>query len=372
VKITCTRTALSDALAVLSSVLSKRTPKPILRCVRIVADKDHLSLATTNLEVFVSLSLTQVDVKSPGTLVVDCDNLSMIARNCAGDTIDISLNKDQAVIASAGDSFRLNVAPPAEFPPVPTFEGQPTLTVKAKSLAWLINHVLFATAKESTRYAFNGVLLEVNHAAKMLSTCATDGRRLALASALLEKADAKSEEKIDSPIVGVTFLKVLCRLLDEDPDADVKLQQKGGALLCDVDGSFIYGNLVEGSFPPYNEVIPKDPTTTITVGRDSLLSAVQRSSLLCEEECMGIRLSIKPKKGITFSHRNPTAGESTVNLPCKVDGPEMEIGFNPWYILEAVKVITDDEITIELSAPNRPGLIRSKDFRTVVMPCNLA
>jgi DNA polymerase-3 subunit beta len=129
-------------------------------------------------------------------------------------------------------------------------------------------------------------------------------------------------------------------------------------------------NLVEGQFPPYEDVIPKDADRRMTASTGGFLSAVRRASLLATEESKGLRLSFS-KNGLVLSTHSPVAGDSTVNFPCKFDGQDLEIGFSPLYLVDALRAANVDEVTFDLLAANRPGLIRGGNFLYVIMPVNL-
>jgi len=128
---------------------------------------------------------------------------------------------------------------------------------------------------------------------------------------------------------------------------------------------------VEGQFPPYEDVIPKDTDKKMTAGTADFLSAVRRAALLTTEESKGVRLTFS-KKGLKLTSRSPEAGEAEVNFASKFEGSDVEIGFNPTFLTDALRVVDSDEISLELTAPNRPGLLRGgPNFLYVIMPVNL-
>jgi DNA polymerase-3 subunit beta len=130
-------------------------------------------------------------------------------------------------------------------------------------------------------------------------------------------------------------------------------------------------SLVEGQFPPYEDVIPKDCDKKMIAGTADFLSAIRRASLLTTEESKGVRLHFS-KKGLVLTSRSPESGEATINFPCKYEGTDVEIGFNPQFLVDALRVVDTDEISLELTAPNRPGLLKGgPNFIYVIMPVNL-
>ncbi|MFN9993252.1 MAG: DNA polymerase III subunit beta, partial [Phycisphaerales bacterium] len=274
----------------------------------------------------------------------------------------------------------------ADFPPIPDFQSAVNGTAevtKAKaiiahpagSLAELVARTLFATAKETSRYAINGVFLKRD--GKRLEMVATDGKRLALARTNLSSSE--KDAKAVSCIIPVKALGMLQKLI-KDNDEPVQIA------VCDNQILFSFGtaaspgrallisNIVEGQFPPYEEVIPKDQDKRVTFDRAVLGHAVDRAALLTNEESRGIRLSFSPKsKQVELSSRAQEVGEANVKAEVEAyEGDAVEIAFDPKYITDALKVITEPQVVMELKASNKPGLIKSgNDFLYVVMPMNL-
>src|SRR5206468_10202826 len=178
-KVICNRGALLEALMVAGNVVAARTPKPVLQCIKITAADDRLTLAATDLEVAIRYSDAQVQIEQAGEALLPADKFRDIVRESMDDTLSISLAGDRAVIKGQDSEFKIFTQPASEFPPVPDFEGQADFEIAGGHLKQLIGQTLFAAAKESTRYAFNGVLIVAK--AKKINLVSTDGRRLAQA-----------------------------------------------------------------------------------------------------------------------------------------------------------------------------------------------
>lgn len=367
-KVICNRGALLEGLVIAGSVVAARTPKPVLQCVMLSASQDRLTIAATDLEVAVRYGDSQVQIEQGGQTLVQADRLRDIVRESLDDTLTIELEKDQLHVKGQDSHYRIPTQPVSEFPPVPDFEGVADFEVKGGHLKQLVNRTLFAAARESTRYAFNGVLVTATRQ-KKLSLVSTDGRRLALAKGELLSA-AKVEKDGVKAIVPIKALQLLDRLID-DPDQSVGVQVRENRIIFHTADATLTSNLVEGQFPPYEDVIPKDTDKKMTAGTAELLSAIRRAALLTTEESKGVRMQFS-RKGLVLSSRSPEAGEATVNFPCKYEGSDIEIGFNPNFLVDALKVADTDEVEMEMTAPNRPGLIKAgPDFLYVVMPVNL-
>ena len=366
-KLICNRGALLESLNVAGNAIPARSTKPALQCVKLTAAEDKLVVVATDLEVAIRFQDSQVQVESPGEALVPLERLRDIVRETMDDTLAIELTSEGINIKGRDSHFLIFVQDPADFPPMPAYEGQHDFEITASQLKQLIGQTLFAVAKESTRYAFNGVLVNIRN--KKLVLVGTDGRRLAHAKgdlASLTKTDAE-DTKI---IIPQKTLQMVEKLL-VDGEENVAVQLHENQVIFHTATATLISNLVEGQYPPYEDVIPKDTDKKMTAGTADFLSAVKRASLLATEETKGVRFAFS-KQGLILKSRSPEAGESTINFACKYDGDDVEIGFNPAFLVEALKVADSDEVSLELTMPNRPGLLKSgANFQYVIMPVSL-
>ncbi len=365
-KVICNRGALLEAISVAGNVVAARTPKPVLQCLKLTAEDNALTIAATDLEVAIRYSDNQVQIDQPGEALLPADKLRDIVRESVDDTLAIEVTGDNASIRGQDSHFKIFTQAVKDFPPVPDFSGEADFTLSAGHLKQLIGQTLFAAAKESTRYAFNGVLMVAR--GKKIHLISTDGRRLAQANGdLIEDKLPKDGAKA---IIPAKALNLIDKLID-DPEEAVSFQVRENQVIFHTSSATLTSNLVEGQFPPYEDVIPKDTDKKMTAGTADFLSAVKRASLLTTEESKGVRLAFG-KKGLKLTSRSPESGEAEVNFACKFEGSDVEIGFNPTFLTDALRVVDSDEISLELTAPNRPGLLRGgANFLYVIMPVNL-
>jgi DNA polymerase-3 subunit beta len=334
--------------------------------VKLSAPDKSLTVMATDLEVAIRYIDHQVQIDEPGEALVPADKMRDIVRESVDDTLSIEIAGDNAIIKGQDSNFKIFTQNVAEFPPVPDFEGEPQFQIAGGHLKQLIGQTLFAAAKESSRYAFNGVLVSVK--GKKISLVATDGRRLAMAKGdLVSDNTGKDGAKAIIPAKALTLIDKLV----DDPEEAVGFQIKENQILVHTSSATLTSSLVEGQFPPFEDVIPKDCDKKMTASTADFLAKIRLASLLTTEESKGVRLTFS-KKGLVLSSRSPESGEATVNFPCKYEGTDVEIGFNPTFLIEALRVVDSDDITLELTAPNRPGLLKGgPDFLYVIMPVNL-
>jgi len=366
-KVNFNRAALADALNLLTVVVPSRTPKPILRCIQITAGNNEVRICATDLEVGVNYLVSEVQIEQAGEVVVPADRVAAIVRESVDEVLSLEAAEGTCEIRGSDSHFTIYGQDAGQYPAVPEFQGEAGLEILLAKLQQGIEQCLFATAKESTRYAINGVLWEVK--GKKLSLVATDGRRLARCRVNLSTV---SDEEVTKAkiIMPAKTMALLARLGSDDKDTvAVKIVDNQALLRCA--SVVISSNLVEGNFPKYEDIIPTSYDRKLTLSTEAVLSAVRRSALLTSEESRAIKLSVG-KDSLVFSGRAPETGDAQVNMPVDYKGEPIEIGFSPQFLIDVLRVIKTPEFELELGQPDRPGLIKSgKDFLYVLMPVNL-
>lgn len=377
-KVICDRSALLNAVNVVSGVVASRSPRPQLTCVKLVAEKSGkvgtLTLAATDAEISIRLRMSQVDVTETGEVLIPADKLrQIVSAEDAAPTLSLESEGDACHIKGDDAHFKILGYPASDFPSIPGFDasgsGKQAFSQDAATLGGLIARTVFATARENTRYAINGVLLKRD--GKRLEMVATDGRRLALTRT---HVTAEKDAQAFSCIVPTKALNMVQRLLG-NPDEQVRVTLTDNQIVFGLgETAVLASNLVEGTFPPYEDVIPKDHDIKVTFDRDVLSSAVRRAALLTNEESRGVRMAFKKAdKQVELSSRAPEMGEAEIRVDLAgFDGGDIEIGFNPSFITDALKVIPENQVIMELKSSSKPGLIKSgTDFVYVVMPVSL-
>ncbi len=364
-KVICDRGALVESLNVIGGVVAARTPRAALTCVKLSAGPDGLSLSATDGEISLRLGTARVETSEPGEALVPADKLQQIVRESIDPTLTLHTEQDVAHITGQDSKFKVFGQPVADFPAIPQFKGDADFEVTAGELHRLIAMTIFATARENSRYAINGVLLERDK--KKLVVVATDGHRLALAKGTCKPAT----DEAASAIVPTKALNLLLRLFD-DADQTVRVKIADNQILFATDQAELSSNLVEGNFPPYKDVVPKDGDKKAALSTDLFISGVRRAALLTNEESKGVRMAFAPD-GLTLRSRAPEMGEAEINVDlAEFVGEPIEIGFNPGYLLDALKVVDENQVHLEFKAPNKPGVLRTgPNFLYVIMPVNL-
>src|SRR2546421_1038848 len=243
-KVICNRGALLDALLMAGNVVAARTPKPVLQCVKLTAEDNTLTVAATDLEVAIRYSDAQVQIEQAGEALVPADKLRDIVRESVDDTLSIEIEKDMANIRGGDSHFKIYTQSAADFPPVPDFEGEADFEIAGGQGKQLIGQTLFAAAKESTRYAFNGVLVVAK--GKKISLVSTDGRRLAQANGDLSSAGKLSKDGARA-IIPTKALQLVEKLID-DPEEAVGFQMRENQVIVHTQSATLTSNLFGGQF----------------------------------------------------------------------------------------------------------------------------
>lgn len=370
IKAVCDRDTLVEAMSLITGVVAARTPTPALQCVRLTGQDGRLTLAATDTEVSLTLTIDRVDLETDGEVLVPADKLSQIARSCDDPTLTL-IGDDEALLVRSSDSrFKIFGFPISEAPETLAEEdGEPDFTIDGGVFRGLMERTIFAAATDHSRYAINGVHLDLQGSNVRL--VATNGHRLALSTGTCDNNTEKQDCII--PTKAMTLLK---RLLRED-GGTVSVKVNDGRIVFHIDDgagctSTLTSNLVEGTFPPFEDVIPKDLDRKAVINAEALNRAIRRAHLMTNEESRGVRLIFEGDQ-LQITSRAPETGEAEIVLPIKsFTGDKLEIAFNPIYIMDALKVIGTDEITFELKRSEKPGLIRSgNNFVYIIMPVSL-
>lgn len=365
-KLKFNRQEMADALSTVGSVTPTRSTKEILMCVRIEAQSDALWLSATDMESGIRYAVTQVEVDETGDTLVSAATLGKIVRECTDDVLVVETSKNVMHIRGDGSHFQLVMQDAAEFPHVATLDGEPDFTVEHGALKRLIDWTVFAAARESTRYAINGVLWEID--GDKLTLAATDGRRLSVAHGTFLAPPSGGPSQA---IVPSKALLLFSRIAAEG-DATVGVKMTANQMILKVGSVTVSTVLVEGHFPKYQDVIPSDCDREVELVTEAFYGALKRAALLTNEESKGVRLAFS-QDALTLSTRAPEQGEATISLTVSYRGEPTEIGFNPVFLSDVLRVIHTDRVTFSFKEANRPGVIKVGDnFIHVVMPVNLS
>jgi DNA polymerase-3 subunit beta len=363
------REALIHGLYLTQSVIEHRSTMPLLTNALIEAKGKNITFTATDLQIGVTAHQT-ADVTGSGKVLVPVKHLYDIARELYNDIINIKIQANNWIeIISGKSKFKIMGAPANEFPSIPTAEGS-QCTMEAKAFVDMINKISYAMSNDETRYTLNGAYLELvgSGGKNNLRMVATDGHRLSYCERPFKGA-LKLSKGVIIPKKGVWEIKKLL----EDVEGDFNLQIGDKTMSISTKDATLVCRLIEGQFPPYLQVIPKESQKVLSVERPNLTQSLKRVSLVANDKSKGVKFSISPGN-LDISSSNPDVGEAKEELSCVYKGETFDIGFNASYFMDILGTLEDEKAVLELKNDTSPCVIRSefdKGFLSVIMPMRL-
>ncbi|MEN9321022.1 MAG: hypothetical protein RL039_835 [Pseudomonadota bacterium] len=357
-------------LAVLQSVagiVERRHTLSILANVMLRKTGNALQLTTSDLEIQIRTTAELGGDTGDFTTTVAARKLIDVLRTMPGDqTVSLETAQEKLVLKGGKSRFTLQTLPAEDFPLVQEAANfGPAFSIPQKALKSLLGQVAFAMAVQDIRYYLNGILFVAE--GKTLSLVATDGHRLAFASATLD-IDVPKQEVI---LPRKTVLE-LQRLLSEG-DAAIEMQFANNQAKFSFGAMEFVTKLVEGKFPDYNRVIPRSHGNTITLGRAPLLASLQRTAIMTSDKFKGVRLNLEPGS-LRVTSNNAEQEEAVDELDIDYGGEPIEIGFNVTYLIDALASMPQDMVQIALADGSSSALItipENDSFKYVVMPMRI-
>ena len=362
-----TQEKLLSTLQSVSGIVERRHTLPILANVLIRKTGDQLQLTTSDLEIQIRTSAQMDGDTGNFTTTVGARKLIDILRTMPSDqTVSIESSASKLILKGGKSRFTLQTLPAEDFPLVQEAASfGPVFSVPQKTLKELLAQVSFAMAVHDIRYYLNGILFVAE--GKTLSLVATDGHRLAFSSAQLDVEVPKQEVILPRKTV------IEMQRLLSDSEGQIEMQFAGNQAKFSFGGMEFVTKLVEGKFPDYNRVIPKNHKNIITLGRAALLATLQRTAILTSEKFKGVRLNIEPGT-LRVASNNAEQEEAVDELDIDYAGDAIEIGFNVTYLIDALGNMPHEMVRLELSDSNSSALFTIPDnatFKYVVMPMRI-
>jgi DNA polymerase-3 subunit beta len=372
-------------LQLVTGVVEKRATLPILSNLLLEAQDSVLQIGASDLEVTIQ-ARAEAKVKQQGSVTLPAAKLHEIARSLPDSMVTFELqDRHQVRIKCGRTRYRIAGQPRDEFPGFPEVNEEKSVELPGASLNEMIERVVFAITHDDPRYSLNGALMILKE--KTLTLVATDGHRLAFISKTLDIKAAKEDIKVIVPRKALAEVSKMTA--DLSGDETVKFGQSGNHVFFIVGEHRLTSNILEGSFPRYENVMPKSCETSLMLPTEELSSAVRRVSLLASDRFgRAIRLGLSTNKLELFSKTE--MGEAEEELEVEYEGPELNIGFNARYLIDFLNVVGTSSVRLELNpsregekgdeqkveAGDKPGQLRPEplgetNYRYVVMPMHL-
>lgn len=365
-RLTISREKLQDALTAVGAAVPSKTTLPVLANLMLETTERGLRVSGTDLDIAVSTEVA-ADVETQGAITAPARKLSEIVRELPSAPVSISTSGEQRLNLECGRSrFKLLGLPKDEFPAFPVVSFSDAWRVKGSDLQRLISHVSFAASTEESRPILNGVLWEVRP--ESLRMVATNGHRLARMQ--VPHGGSSTADFIIPP----KALEQVRRLFPGDEELEIARGENHVAFRSPF--TSVYTRLIEGPYPPYEQVIPKDNDRVAIVDRDALVSALKRMAVVASDQTHRVKLGFNSAL-LKFAVQTPDLGEGQDELPVKYNGDPLEIGFNGMYLLEVLRYMPTSEVRLTFKASDRAATIEPEGWQDpaqylcLVMPLRL-
>lgn len=361
-KFQTTKEDLFNNVQIVQGIVTARISLPILSNILLEAAEGKLRLTATDLDIGIS-SEYPVDIVESGAITVPSKRFADIIHELPEGKVIITTKKNNTVnIQSESCEFKVMGLPKEEFPKLPEFKDREAFRVEQPVLKEMITKTSYAVSHDEARYVLNGVLVRIEN--NVLTLVATDSRRLALT----QKKINKSTHQQFRAIIPSKAINELNRNLKEE--GEVLFIAGENQVLFDLGAIRIISRLIEGEFPNYQQVIPQEAKDKIRLNREGFLLAVKRAAVLSTIDYQAAKIEVFKDK-VVISKSTPDIGESREELGAVYSGRELAVGFNPAYLIDALKNLPDEEINLEIIDSEKPVVIRSPEYLSIVLPMRL-
>lgn len=367
-RFTISREKLQEGLAAVAASIPAKTTLPVLANILVETTEKGIRLSGTDLDIAVSTEVA-ADVETMGAITIPAKKLSEIARELPPSLVRIAAIGEQRITLDCGRShFKILGLPRDEFPSFPIVHFDESWRIRSGDLQKLISHTSFAVSTEESRPILNGVFWELKP--ELMRMVATNGHRLAKMEVPIRSSGAPAADLIVPP----KALEQVRRLFPADEELEIARGDNHLGFRSPF--TSVFTRLIEGPYPNYDQVIPKDNDRIAIADKIALTSALKRMSVIASDQTHRIRLSFNSGM-LRFSVQTPDLGEATDELAVRYTGDQLDIGFNASYLLEILRYIPTEEVKLTFKAPERAATVEPEGWNDpatylcLVMPLRL-
>jgi len=363
-KFTISKESILKGLQTVQSVISTHSTLPILYNVLINIEKGNLSLVTTDLSISMKYNM-EVDTQKTCASTFQARRLFSIIRELPDENIEIDINdKDTAAINCGASSYKILGLSADEFPPLPSFESAHSFSVEQVTFREMLKKTVYAASMDESRQILNGILLSFKD--QKLTMVATDGRRLAL----IEQEMEIPEDSQTDIVIPTKAVNELIKVLGDE--GSLKIKTLTNLVSFDMEEVLVITKLIDGNYPNFRQVIPGQCEERVVVDRESLIAALRRVALITNDKYPSIKVSFE-KNQMNISAVTPDVGEAQESVPIKYTGKRINMAFNPEFMIDPLRNLTSDEVSMELVDDLSPAIIKCDiPFLYVLMPLRLS
>lgn len=373
-KLVCRQEDLHRALAVVSRAVATRTALPVLSNVLLDAEGDLLKIAATNMEIGIATGIP-ADISTPGKITVDARLLADFVNALPAGNVALTadLSRFSILVESGRDTATINGLDPEDFPVIASLSPDtPALSLDPQVIREMISQVEFTAASEESRPVLAGVLIRFT--GDRLVLAAADGFRLSVRE---DRMLTPFDENLDV-IIPARAVRELARILGEAKEPfQIQITPSHSQFLARVGDTEFVSRMVDGAFPDYQRIIPRDFSTVVTVDRDTLLNAVKRSSFFARDSNDVLKMTVNSDETsdepgtIEVSATAAERGSNQSVIDAGISGPSMKIGFNTRFLHDVLAALKSEQAEVSMNGQNQAAVIRSpgdESYTNVIMP----
>lgn len=362
---------LQKGLSTVSKAVDNRPSLPVLNNILLEAEGSRLKLAATNLQMSVTMWIG-AKVDQPGAITLPAKTFTDLVTNLSPERVDLQLDEQTHSVAIHCGATNSNIKgiDATEFPPITHGEGA-DITIEGKMLQEMINQTAFAAAKEDNRPILTGVFTELE--GEKITMAAADGYRLAVRNGTLTNA---APDNMNLVIPAKTLMEV-ARIIDGDEEVGITLPKDRDVVTFHLNNVDITSQLLEGRFPDFSAIIPRNYITSMTMYTQDLLKACRRAQIFARDSANSGRLYVKPAGNpnepgeVQIVGKSAERGDLDGMLDASVEGEALDISFNIEYLIEVLRVVNEERVVFQSNGSENPGVLRPEnreDFIHVIMP----
>lgn len=366
-KLICEQKELLKGLVIASKAISSNNTLPILNNILIKAEGQKLYFSATNLEIAVEYYIN-AEVKNEGVITIPSKIITNYVNFLKDEKIELTSKESNLLIHSSNSDTEINGLPATEYPSIPKTELTSQFKIKRSELKDVIKKVVFAASLSSTRPVLSGVYLNiVNDELKLV---ATDSYRL---SEKKIKLESKIEEEIKSIIPAKTIYELLRLIELEEDTEEIEIINSSNQILFKIGNILLTSRLIEGVYPDYEQIIPKEIKTTVELNSDEFVLTLKRINLFAKENNNNITLDINKNGELKTSTPATQIGKEESTIQTQINGEENKIALNSQYLLDILNNLSEKEIILEINEKINPIVIKTKEegFLHIIMPLKI-
>ena len=367
-KLICAQADLERALNIVSKAITPNTTLPVLHNILLKAEGKSLFFAATNLEVAIQYFIP-ADVKNEGSITIPAKLLGAYINLLKDEKVEIALLEGETIqIKSLTSQTKIKGINAHEFPAIPKIEKENIIKVSTKDFDTAITQTAFSASSNTSRPVLSGVFFDVNK--DVVKIVATDSYRLAEKTLQLKE---KTNINVQCIVPARTVME-LGKILNKAGEADVEMSISKNQVLFIVGDVQLMSRLIEGKFPPYEKIIPKETKTKLEVGVEELANVVRRVSLFARENNNSIKVSATNDGKLSISTDETKVGEEKAEINVKINGENNKIALNAQYLLDVLNYIQSETVMLEIDDKLSPAIIKpvkNSDYVYIIMPLKI-